>query len=219
MLTYLLVLAIVATTNNGRVDQAVKDYVHANFAVSNGEYQFDFKRLNYSLFPAEFDSVKVMRIGKSSPIGNTVFSLGAYKNDNLVKTVAASIEVSLLIDCVVANAPLNVGDRFHDLVMARRAITSDVQMPITDPNQLANKQAKEYVQPGTVIYPSTSENIPLIASGDKVNIIVQHGLVKIVAQGVAKQKGGKGDVIRVSNPGSGKIVRAEVIDSLTVALK
>jgi flagella basal body P-ring formation protein FlgA len=41
----------------------------------------------------------------------------------------------------------------------------------------------------------------------------------VVAQGVAKQKGGKGDMIRVSNLNSNKMIVAEVIDSLTVALK
>lgn len=219
MITYLLALVLVASPASDLVERAAKEYVQTNFAVSAGEYQYDFKRINYSLFPAQCDSVKVLRIGKNSPIGNTVFSFGAYKDDRLVKTVAASVEVSLMIDALVANAPISVGQQFHDLVMTRRVITNDTQMPLTDPTQLAGKQAKDYIQPGVLIFPSMCENIPLISSGDKINIVVEHGLIKVVAQGVARQKGGRGDLIRVSNLGSNKIIRAEIIDSLTVALK
>jgi flagella basal body P-ring formation protein FlgA len=219
MVIYLLALALVTSSASGLVEKAVKEYVQSNFAISCGEYQFDFKRINYALFPAQVDSIKVMRIGKSSPIGNTVFSFGAFKDGGLAKTVAASIEVFLLVEGVVANAPINVGEQFHDLIVARRIITSDAQMPIVDPAILAGKQAKVYIQPGAMIFPSMCENIPLIVSGDKVNIVVEQGLIKVIARGVAKQKGGKGDLIRVSNLGSNKIIRAEVVDSMTVALK
>jgi flagella basal body P-ring formation protein FlgA len=219
MITYLLALALVASPISDRVETSIANYVQTNFAVSQGQYQYNFKRINYVLFPSDADSVVVMRMGKSSPIGNTVFSLGCYKGESVIKTISVSVEVSVIVDCLVANAPIDVGGNFTDLVRARRAITSDNQLPLTDLSQLVGKQAKTYIQPGTPIFPSMCENTPLINPGNHVNILVEHGLIKVVAQGVAKQKGGKGDMIRVSNLNSNKMIVAEVIDSLTVALK
>jgi flagella basal body P-ring formation protein FlgA len=219
MIAYLLALALVASPQTERVETAIRNYVQSNFALKQGEYQYNFKRINYGLFPAEFDSVTILRMGKSSPVGNTVFSLSCYKGENSIKTISVSIEISMIVDCLVANAPINVGDRFDYLVMARRVLTSDNQMPLADQTQLIGKQSKTYIQPGTPIYPSMCENVPLINPGNRVNIVVEHGLIKVVAQGVAKQKGGQGDLIRVSNLSSNRMIMAEVIDSLTVALK
>ncbi len=219
MITYLLVLAMVASPISDRVEKSITTYVQSHFAVNQAQYQYNFKRINYALFPQDLDSVSVVRIGKSSPIGNTVFSLGCYKADKIVKTVSVSVEVSIVVDCLVANGPINVGEKFTDLVMARRAITSDSQLPISDISQLSGKQAKNYIQPGTPIYPSMCENIPLINPGNHVSIVVEHGQIKVVAQGIAKQKGGVGDKIRVANLGSNRMIIAEVIDSMTVALK
>lgn len=219
MITYLLALAIVATPISDRVEKSISGYVQSHFAVNQAQYEYNLKRINYALFPADLDSIAVLRIGKSSPVGNTVFSIGCYKNGNLEKIVSVSVEVSMIVDCLVANGPLNVGDQFTDLVMCRRAISDDSQIPITDITQLVGKQAKNYIQPGTPIYPSNCENIPLINPGNHVNIVVEHGLIKVVAQGIAKQKGGIGDRIRVSNLGSNRMITAEIIDSVTVALK
>lgn len=219
MITYLLALAMVASPLSDRVENSITTYVQSYFAANQAQYQYNFKRINYALFPPDVDSVSVMRIGKSSPVGNTVFSLACYKADKIIKTVSVSVEVSMIVDCLVANGPINVGEKFTDLVLAKRAITSDSQFPISDISQLSGKQAKNYIQPGTPIFPSMCENIPLINPGNHVNIVVEHGQIKVVAQGIAKQKGGVGDKIRVSNLGSNRMIIAEVIDSMTVALK
>jgi flagella basal body P-ring formation protein FlgA len=219
MITYLLALAIVANQLSDKVESSITTYVQSHYAANRAQYQYNFKRINYSLFPEDFDSVSVLRIGKNSPVGNTVFTLGCYKADRIIKTVSVSVEISIIVDCLVANNPINMGDKFTDLVISKRAISCDNQLPIADISQLAGKQAKIYIQPGTPIFPSMCENIPLINPGDHINIVVEHGQIKVVAQGIARQKGGIGEKIRVTNLGSNRMIIAEVVDSTTVALK
>ena len=50
-------------------------------------------------------------------------------------------------------------------------------------------------------------------------MIIEKGMIKITAKGIARQRGGIGDVIKVMNVGSRKLVKAEIIDSSTVALR
>lgn len=219
MLVLLLALAITCSMVSERVEEAVKSYVEFNFSVENADYQFDFRRVNWNLFPSEFDSVRVFRIGKDSPLGNTVFTLGVYNNNNLIKAAPVSIGVSLIIETLVTTAPVNVGEVFKELKMDKRLITQKNMLPINDPAILVGKQAKMRISAGSMIYPDMIETIPVIKTGDNVSIIFEKGLIKITANGVARQKGGIGDMIRVVNCDSKKIVKAEIIDSTTVALK
>jgi flagella basal body P-ring formation protein FlgA len=219
MLAYLLAISLVSSPLPEKIETAVKNYVQTNFEVSQAEYQFDFSRVSYSILPPECDSVKVLRIGKKSPIGNTVFSLGIYKDDKLSKTTSVTVGVSALVNALVATIPIRTGEQFHDLAFAKRAIMEEKEFPVTDSTLLHGKQAITYIPSGSMIMPTMFDTIPIIKLGDKVGIVVDRGLVRVMARGIAREKGGKGDCIRVANLDSKKIIVAEIIDSLTVACK
>lgn len=219
MITYLLALSIICLSASDKVEQEVKSYVEANFAVENAVFQYDFRRINWNLLPSEFDSVKVFRIGKDSPLGKTIFTLGVYNNDKLVKAVPVSIGVTILVDALVTTTPINAGEEMCDLALAKRTITGRGEMPLTDLTLVEGKQAVRYIPAGSIVFQSMIEEIPIIKPGDKVKIIVDKGPVKVSADGEARQKGGVGELIRVVNLGSKKVVQAEIIDSLTVVVR
>jgi flagella basal body P-ring formation protein FlgA len=219
LLAFLLALSLIGSSISEKVEDTVKSYVETNFGADNAEYQFDFRRVNWGHFPSEFDSVRIFRIGKDSPLGKTIFSLGVYKGNDLIKAVPISVGVSLIVDAVVTTVPVNTGERFCDLDIVKRAVTRKSQLPITDPVKLEGKQARKYIPAGSMIYLSMIENVPVVNAGDRVNIVIEKGLIRITAEGVARQKGGIGDLIRVVNLGSKKVIRAVVVDSTTVALK
>jgi flagella basal body P-ring formation protein FlgA len=219
MLAYLLALFLVAAPIPDKVETAVKTYVETNFAQPSVEYQFDFKRVNYAVLPTDCDSVRVLRLGKNSPLGCTVFSLGIYKDNKLTRATPITVEVSALINAIVATVPIGTGEQLHGLTIAKRAINNEAEFPVLDTCLLINKQTTTYIPAGTMILPTMVENVPVIHSGDKVNIVVERGLIRIVAPGIARQKGGRGDLIRVANLDSKKVIQAAVVDSLTVACK
>jgi len=219
MITYLLALSIICLSASDMVEQEVKSYVETNFAVENATLQYDFRRINWNLLPSEFDSVKVFRIGKDSPLGTTIFTLGIYNDDKLVKAVPVSIGVTLLVDALVTTTPINAGEEMCDLTLAKRTITGRGEMPLTDFKLVENKQAARYIPAGSIVFQSMIEEVPIIKPGDKVKILVDKGPVKVSADGEARQKGARGELIRVTNLGSKKIIQAEIIDSLTVVVR
>jgi len=219
MLAYLLALTIVCSSAPDKIQEAVETYVSINYPTKNGEYQYDFRRINWNIVPSEFDSVRVFKIAKDSPLGNTIFTLGIYDKGKLSKAIPVSIGVTLLMDALVAGMPINVGDKVEGLRLEKRSITGRGEMPVTDSTLFEELQAKNYIKAGSIIYLSMLEPTPVISPGDNVEIIFEKGTLKISTKGVARQKGGVGDVIKVSNSESRKIIQAEIIDSLTVALK
>jgi flagella basal body P-ring formation protein FlgA len=215
----ILSLLLVCSSNTDKVETVVKSYVETNFNLEYGEYQYDFRRINWNLFPDDFDSVRVFRIGKESPLGQTIFTLGVYKGSNLIKAIPVSIGISMIVEAIITTVPVNTGEEFTGLAREGRAITNSGESPVTDTSFLEGKQAAKYIPAGSIIYPSMVASIPVIDTGDKVNIIIDKGLIKVTAAGVAKQKGGIGDVIKVVNLSSKKVLKGEIIDSMTVALR
>ena len=219
MLAYLLALSIISVTASERVEQAIMSYVDANHNSENAEYQYDFRRVRWSHFPANFDSIDVLRIGKDTPLGNTIFTIGIYKDKDLIKAVPVSVGVTMLVKAVVTDIPINTGEKLKDYKITARAVTNKNSMPVVDPSALEGKQAKRYIRAGSTIYLSMFENVPVIDIGDKVGIVIEKGLIRVTAEGLARQRGGVGDIIRVVNLGSKKVIRVEIVDSVTVALK
>ena len=210
---------LISSPLSEKVETAVKAYVQNNFPVEKAEYQYDFRRINWNTLPTEVDSVQVFRIGKDSPLGNTIFTLGFFDDNNLVKAVPVSIGVTMLVDALVTTTPVNIGESVQGLMLARRTITGRGEMPLTDSTYLEGKIAARYIPAGSIVYNSQVEPKPVVQPGDKVSIIFEKGALKVTAEGVARQKGGVGETIRVVNLGSKKVIQAMIIDSLTVAVK
>jgi flagella basal body P-ring formation protein FlgA len=219
MFAYLLALTLICSPASDMVEQAVKNYVVNNYPMENVEFQFGFRRVNWNIIPTEFDSARVLKIGKDSPLGNTIFTLGIYNDGKLQKAVPLSMEVTLLVDALVTTTPINIGQPLEGLIMTKRTISGEGEIPVADSTLLQEKQARNYITAGSIIYMSMVESQPAISPGDKVKIIIETGAIKLSTDGVARQKGCPGDVIRVVNLDSKKIIQAEIIDSVTVAVK
>jgi flagella basal body P-ring formation protein FlgA len=219
MFAYLLALTLICSPATDKVEQAVKDYVLTTYPMADVEYQFGFRRVNWNIIPDDFDSARVLKIGKDSPLGNTIFTLGVYNQGRLQKAVPISVEVSLLVDALVTTTPINTGQPMEGLIVTKRTITGEGEFPVADSTLLEGKQAKNYISAGSIVYMSMVEAKPVITPGDKVTIVIDKGAIKLTTGGVARQKGSLGDVIRVVNLDSKKIIQAEIIDSVTVAVK
>jgi len=219
MLQYLLALTIICSPATDRVVETVTAYIQTTYPIENADYQFDFRRVNWGVIPAEFDSVRVLSIGKDSPVGNTIFIIGIYQDSGLAKTIPIPVGVTLLADVLVAKTPINIGFPITGLTSERRTINNQGEIPVVDSTLFIGKQAKNYIPAGSIVYMSMAEAKPAICPGDRVIIVVEDSAIKITANGVARQRGCAGDIIKVANQDSKKIIEAEIIDSVTVVVK
>lgn len=193
--------------------------MNRHFAIDGGEYLCEIGRLNALQNSAEFDSAVVLGMGKDSPLGKTVFNIGLVKSGELIKTTSIIGDISSIRNVVVAGSNFAPGAVVTAAEISRRAINDGDRSPLTDLKSLEGKQARVQIQSGSIIYEDMLEKKPLVNAGDRVTILLTRGQIKINAAGIARQKGGKGDLIRVSNSDSRKIIVAEVVDSLVVACR
>lgn len=86
----------------------------------------------------------------------------------------------------------------------------------TDLAEVAGHAAKRPLAPGMVITKSMLEKPVLIKRGAMVVILAKSGMLQVTAQGEALQDGRNGQLIRVMNIESRKVILAQILDADTV---
>ena len=102
------------------------------------------------------------------------------------------------------------------LNVAAKRIQSDV---ITEADQLVGMAPRRFLRPNTPVRASDVRRPVLVPKGSTVSMIVRTPMMTLTARGKAVQSGSKGDLIRVMNTRSKKIVDAVVVDGGTVLVR
>ncbi len=90
----------------------------------------------------------------------------------------------------------------------------------TDPKELVGLVCKKDIAPDTIITSYQIESARMVLKGQEVSITAIAGSLKITMGGIAMSDGILGDVIKVKNTSSHKIIEAQVsgVSSVKVAL-
>jgi flagella basal body P-ring formation protein FlgA len=151
-------------------------------------------------------------------VGNVPLAITFKCNGASVKKVWVMVTVAVMSDIVVAKKPVG---RYQVIKMADIDLqTMDLaKMPnnaLTSLEDVVGQRAKRTIDTQTVLTSSMIETPPLVRRGDIVVMIAESGGLRISTQGEARQKGAKGDRIKVMNLDSRKSVYGRIIDRSTV---
>ena len=104
-----------------------------------------------------------------------------------------------------------------DLTTVYRNISMMDHTVLFDPDQAIGKVAKNSIQPGAVLYSRSLKEQPTVRRGDHVTIMARHGALQVTAPGEVKNNGMEGDVVKVKNLMSRRVIYARVINQELVA--
>ncbi len=163
------------------------------FAVPVGE-------LSYDVIPSD-----------PAIIGSSRFSIIFKVNNTVVKNMSVIGKLAVFADIVVAGKPLVRGQLLtsEDLELKRMEIsrTPDSFFSVQD---LAGKRLKRNMRAGSVFRESHVEPMPIILQGQKVKMVLQNPSMILTATGLARKDGAAGDIIRVQNIHTSKIIICRV---------
>ncbi len=128
------------------------------------------------------------------------------------------VTVSLPGSVVTAVTAINRGEVItrHHLGLQSKDLSRLHRAFFLDPAKLIGSQAKRSIAPGKVITPAMVDTARLVKRGSAVSILSASPLVQVRMKGKALGNGGTGDLIRVKNTHSGRIVSATVVGPGTV---
>lgn len=134
--------------------------------------------------------------------------------------VSLSLDVRLFQDVVVATRSLAANELIvpDSIKYERMDIGRLSQGYITSLDDVAGMQARRTISPGTPLNKYMLAKPDVIKRGATVSILVRMGDMEVTAAGEAMQSGSVGDVIRVRNVNSKKVVTAQVLDGTSVLI-
>ncbi|WP_198156963.1 flagellar basal body P-ring formation chaperone FlgA [Aquincola tertiaricarbonis] len=122
-----------------------------------------------------------------------------------------SAEVVVAATSVASGKPIAASD----LMLDRRDVSS-VPDPMSDIEEAAGQAALRPLRPGQVLQKRLLSAPVLVKRGDVVVIEARSGPVQVTASGEALEPGKRGEVVRVRNVNTGKVIRARVMEAGTV---
>lgn len=128
------------------------------------------------------------------------------------------LRATLLAEVVVmtADAPANQPLGEQALVLERRDI-STVPDASSDLSQVAGLSPRRPMRAGQIVRTRMLAAPMLVRRGDGVTIVVHSGAVEVRNAGEALEAGREGEVVRVRNSATGRVIRARVIGEDMVA--
>lgn len=135
-----------------------------------------------------------------------------FKVDGKVrKNMSLTGRFEAMAPVAVASADLPKGSLLvsGNLVMETRDITR-FRKPCLDPAQLEGRMALRNIKAGSVIELSMVQVPPLVKKGEVVKIVLNRGGIFLSTLGVARNDGGKDELIKVENISSNKILQCRV---------
>jgi flagella basal body P-ring formation protein FlgA len=142
-------------------------------------------------------------------------------NDRVVRTLTVPFRLKVYGNAVVAKKNLKRGQILtEDLLEVRRVDLSGIRGRVfKDIQDLISWQTKIALKAGIPITDRQVKVVPLIKRGDKVSLKIESDCFSLVTYAKACESGKKGDVIRVMNLKTRKVIKATVVDVGLVKVK
>jgi flagella basal body P-ring formation protein FlgA len=145
-------------------------------------------------------------------LGPTVMRLVLYVNGEPVRKLPVQATIAVMADVVTVAAAIGKHQHIEaqDLAIVSRNradLPSDI---VTDLDDALGNRATRMIYPGTVLQTSMIALPPMVRRGDVVKIVARTGSMTITATGTVREKGCKGDLVRVVNTDSKRIITARV---------
>lgn len=121
-------------------------------------------------------------------------------------------EVSALV--VVAAAPVQANRAMAeaDLAQERRTLV-DMADALPSVDAAVGQASTRALRTGQVVSPRWLVQPLLLKRGDSVSIVARNGPIEVQVPGEAMEPGRRGQVVRVRNAGTGKVIRARVVEA------
>lgn len=171
-----------------------------------------------AILPKGDITYKVMPPRSTDYLGITPMAVVFKINGKFEKKVWVTVEIEVVTSVVVTTKPLGRYKRIEsdDIHLQKMDLASLPSNIITNTEEALGKRTKRTIDAETPLRTDLIEFPPLVRRGDVVTVIAESDGLRITTRGKIKQRGCRGDKIKVVNLNSNKVIYAKIIDSNTV---
>ena len=144
-------------------------------------------------------------------IGSSSFSIFFRVDDKPAGNCVVRGKLEAIADIPVASVTLHKGDIItEDKFTVERKAVAKLDKPILTGDQVIGMQVTRTISAGRAIDDSSLALPPIIKEGELVKILAAKGQLQISTNGLAKADGRLGEIIRVKNISSNKLIYGRV---------
>lgn len=204
------------------IEEAIRTYVENNMFWPQDSVRIDFPGgISDVTLSGDEISCRIQSKRNEDFIGNTSFTVRFYEGGELLgkRTVRARLEV--LMNVVISARSLAKGTTIGrgDVKLIRRWFARPPVTIIASLDDVVGKRLRTSVKPNTEITGKMVEKIPVVRKGKPVKIVVENGLMGVTTIGMSEQDGMRGELIKVRNVSSKKMIYARVMDTSLVRVE
>jgi len=139
-------------------------------------------------------------------------------DDAPYQQVICYLRIHVSENVVVAARPLSPNQQLtaSDVRIEEREVGNTTAKYLTKIDDVTGLVTNRLIREGTIFTQTMLQNPVILEAGTSVSILVDMNGVKIKTDGVTLQRGRIGQLIRVRNATSQKVLRARVLDHMTV---
>lgn len=198
----------------GAMEFIEKEYQNIEFdGKKDFSFTYEIKDIN---IPVGFYNINYM-FANSNRKGNVIINAEILVDGKLYTRKAITVYVEVKKEVYKSSSAVRAKSEIDksDLLLVELDVSQIRGVPVTDLEQLDGKRARTHIRANTVLTESLLENIPLVHLNSEVTVIYETDRVKISTTGIAKQRGGLGDLVRIRT-NNDKYLKCKVISSNTV---
>ena len=188
--------------------------VYESFELDKSIYTIEILTDEIKSKNLSYSQISVKPLYQTTPIGRFAIILKVTRAEAKVQEETIRLYIRKYAEVLVAGERIK---RFDNITLAkvsieRKEITTLREDPLISLNSVTNMRARRNIAKNRILTKADIEKKPVIKSYSNVHIIYVNGLCRITAEGKALEDGQTGELIRVKNKSSGKIVSARVVD-------
>lgn len=202
-----------------KVEEAIREYIYKNMPWQKEQIAITQIDLKKDIFlPTGKIDQKISMKENSSFIGVVPLYLEFKVNGKVSKRKIIKANIKVLMPVVLTRASLKRNQIIseNDVYIEKKWISKVSSGLYTSIDEVIGKKIKRNIKTGQPLLRSQLEIPADIERGNKVTILAETKTLRITTLGIAGENGTKGQIIKVKNLGSNKIIYAEVISSNTV---
>lgn len=123
--------------------------------------------------------------------------------------------VSALVVVAATDVPANRALAESDLAQERRRLT-DMADALPAIDAAVGQASTRALRTGQLVSARTLAQPVVLKRGASVSIVARNGPIEVTVAGEALEAGRRGEIVRVRNTGTGKVIRARVLDAAVV---
>jgi flagella basal body P-ring formation protein FlgA len=188
---------------------------HADFRISN------FRVTGNQPVSTGTVTLKIADHGDRKMLGYMSVTAFVHVDAKSVQRVMLSGWVHLFKDIPYTVHPLKKDTVISekDMKLVRKDVSKLPLNVVADAKIVIGKKLKHSLGSGAYLRENMLDDVPVVNRGDQVVIVAESGAIRVTVIGKTLEEGCPGDIIRVKNAMSKRVITAQVVDASTVRVQ